>query len=268
MLLQAVKNIPLLSKDEETELAIKAKAGDKEARNKMIESNLRLVISIAKKYLKSGMEFNDLISEGTTGLITALDKFDHTKGFKFSTYATWWIHQAINRAIQSQTTAVHIPANVQESIRKMKKVSRELAQEIGREPNAEEIANRMGVEVDHVHHLKNIMQPACSLDTTINDEGDARLIDLIEDEKASVHSQSFEQNELRNQLGKALSILTDKEQKVLRLRFGLEDGEQHTLREIAAKINYSFERVRQIEKQALTKLRNSVHAKHLSVFMS
>ncbi|MGI5979043.1 MAG: RNA polymerase sigma factor RpoD [Oscillospiraceae bacterium] len=268
MYLKEIGKIPLLSPEEEIELAIRMSQGDEEAKRRMAEANLRLVVSIAKRYVGRGMLFLDLIQEGNLGLIKAVDKFDYTKGYKFSTYATWWIRQAITRAIADQARTIRIPVHMVETINKVIRVSRQLLQELGHDPTPEEIAEEMGMPVDKVREILKIAQEPVSLETPIGEEEDSHLGDFIPDEDASEPSEAASYTLLREQLDTVLSTLTPREEKVLRLRFGLEDGRTRTLEEVGKEFNVTRERIRQIEAKALRKLRHPSRSKKLRDFLN
>ena len=252
--LKEIGTVPLLSPDEEKDLAMRMADGDTYARDRLVEANLRLVVSIAKRYVGRGMHFLDLIQEGNLGLIKAVEKFDYTKGFKFSTYATWWIRQAITRAIADQARTIRIPVHMVETINKVKKVSSTLLHENGHEPTAEEIAEVMNIAPDKVREILRVAQEPVSLETPIGEEEDSHLGDFIPDEEAQVPAEAAYQSLLREQLSEVLSTLTPREEKVLRLRFGLEDGRPRTLEEVGKEFNVTRERIRQIEAKALRKL--------------
>ena len=269
MYLKEIGQIPLLTPDEEQALAQKVSEGDQKAKNKLTEANLRLVVSIAKKYSGRGLHILDLIQEGNTGLIRAVDKFDHTKGNKFSTYATWWIRQAITRAIADQARTIRIPVHMVETINKVKKVSSQLLHENGHEPTAAEIAEAMGAgySEEKVREIMRVAQEPVSLETPIGEEEDSHLGDFIPDEEAQVPAEAAYQSLLREQLGDVLGTLTPREEKVLRLRFGLEDGRLRTLEEVGKEFNVTRERIRQIEAKALRKLRHPSRSKRLKDFL-
>ena len=256
MYLKEIGKVPLLSADEEIELAKKMEQGDEDAKKRLAEANLRLVVSIAKRYVGRGMLFLDLIQEGNLGLIKAVEKFDYRKGYKFSTYATWWIRQAITRAIADQARTIRIPVHMVETINKLIRVSRQLLQELGREPTPEEIAEEMKLPVERVREILKISQEPVSLETPIGEEEDSHLGDFIQDDNVPVPSDAAAFTLLKEQLVEVLSTLTDREQKVLRLRFGLDDGRARTLEEVGKEFNVTRERIRQIEAKALRKLRN------------
>ena len=268
MYLREIGRIPLLTYDEELELAKKILEGDEDAKQKLAESNLRLVVSIAKKYVGRGMLFLDLIQEGNMGLIKAVEKFDYTKGFKFSTYATWWIRQAITRAIADQARTIRIPVHMVETINKLTRIQRQLIQELGREPTAEEIAEKMdGMTPEKVREIQKISLEPVSLETPIGEEDDSHLGDFIEDEGA-MSPDDYAANELlKDELNDVLLELTDREEKVLRLRFGLDDGRTRTLEEVGREFNVTRERIRQIEAKALRKLRHPSRSKKLKDYL-
>ena len=268
MYLKEIGKVPLLTPDEEQELARRMADGDEEAKRRMAEANLRLVVSIAKRYVGRGMLFLDLIQEGNLGLIKAVDKFDYTKGYKFSTYATWWIRQAITRAIADQARTIRIPVHMVETINKVIRVSRQLLQELGHDPSAEEIAEEMGMPVDKVRDILKIAQEPVSLETPIGEEEDSHLGDFIPDEDASEPSEAASFTLLKEQLVDVLSTLTPREEKVLKLRFGIEDGRTRTLEEVGKEFNVTRERIRQIEAKALRKLRHPSRSKKLKDFLS
>ena len=268
MYLKEIGKVPLLTPDEEIDLAKRMADGDEEAKRRMAEANLRLVVSIAKRYVGRGMLFLDLIQEGNLGLIKAVDKFDYTKGYKFSTYATWWIRQAITRAIADQARTIRIPVHMVETINKVIRVSRQLLQELGHDPTAEEIAEEMGMPVDKVRDILKIAQEPVSLETPIGEEEDSHLADFIPDEDASEPAEAASFTLLKEQLMEVLSTLTPREEKVLRLRFGLEDGRTRTLEEVGKEFNVTRERIRQIEAKALRKLRHPSRSKKLRDFLN
>ena len=268
MYLQEIGKVPLLTPDEEQELARRMADGDEEAKRRMAEANLRLVVSIAKRYVGRGMLFLDLIQEGNLGLIKAVDKFDYTKGYKFSTYATWWIRQAITRAIADQARTIRIPVHMVETINKVIRVSRQLLQELGHDPSAEEIAEEMGMPVDKVRDILKIAQEPVSLETPIGEEEDSHLGDFIPDEDASEPSEAASFSLLREQLMTVLDTLTPREKKVLELRFGIVDGRTRTLEEVGKEFNVTRERIRQIEAKALRKLRHPSRSKKLRDFLN
>ncbi|MGN0644946.1 RNA polymerase sigma factor RpoD, partial [Gemmiger sp.] len=268
--LKEIGRVPLLTPEEEVNLALAIQAGGKEgekAKQRLSEANLRLVVSIAKRYVGRGMQFLDLIQEGNLGLIKAVEKFDHTKGFKFSTYATWWIRQAITRAIADQARTIRIPVHMVETINKVKKVSSQLLHENGHEPSAEEISERLDMPVDKVREIMRVAQEPVSLETPIGEEEDSHLGDFIPDEEAPVPAEAASQTLLKEQLAEVLKTLTPREEKVLRLRFGLEDGRPRTLEEVGKEFNVTRERIRQIEAKALRKLRHPSRSKKLRDFL-
>lgn len=267
MYLREIGKIPLLSYDKELELAKRILEGDEEAKQELAEANLRLVVSIAKKYVGRGMLFLDLIQEGNMGLIKAVEKFDYTKGFKFSTYATWWIRQAITRALADQARTIRVPVHMVETINKMSRVQRQLTLELNREPSEEEIAKKMGVGVDKVREVLKISQEPVSLETPIGEEDDSHLGDFLKDE-SSLSPEEYTENEiLKEEIKEVLMSLQAREQEVLELRFGLLDGTCHTLEEVGKKFNVTRERIRQIEAKALRKLRHPSRAKKLKDFL-
>lgn len=262
--LREIGKIPLLSSEEELALAQRVVAGEKDAKDKMAEANMRLVVSIAKRYVGRGLDLLDLIQEGNTGLLRAVEKFDPDKGFKFSTYATWWIRQAITRAIADQARTIRIPVHMVETINKLLRTQRRLTQELNREPSNEEIAKEMEIEVDKVEHIMKIKQDISSLDASIrDDEEDSVLADFIEDEDTVSPEESATGQLLKEQVKDMLGALTEREQKILKLRFGLEDGKSHTLEEVGQEFSVTRERIRQIEAKALAKLRKHRDAKKL-----
>ena len=265
--LKEIGRVPLLSGDEEIELAKAMSEGDPNARKRLSEANLRLVVSIAKRYVGRGMQFLDLIQEGNLGLIKAVEKFDYTKGYKFSTYATWWIRQAITRAIADQARTIRIPVHMVETINKVVRVERQLLQELGRQPQADEIAELMGMSVDKVREIMKVAQEPVSLETPIGEEEDSHLGDFIPDEDAPAPAEAASHTLLREQLGDVLKTLTPREEKVLRLRFGLDDGRPRTLEEVGKEFNVTRERIRQIEAKALRKLRHPSRSKKLKDFL-
>ena len=265
--LKEIGRVPLLTPEEEIDLATRMSQGDEKARARLSEANLRLVVSIAKRYVGRGMQFLDLIQEGNLGLIKAVEKFDHTKGFKFSTYATWWIRQAITRAIADQARTIRIPVHMVETINKVKKVSSQLLHKNGHEPSAEEIAEELGMPVDKVREIMRVSQEPVSLETPIGEEEDSHLGDFIPDDDAPAPAEAASHTLLREQLGEVLSTLTPREEKVLRLRFGLEDGRSRTLEEVGKEFNVTRERIRQIEAKALRKLRHPSRSKKLKDFL-
>ena len=268
MYLREIGKIPLLSFDEELELAKKVIDGDEEAKQKLAESNLRLVVSIAKKYVGRGMLFLDLIQEGNMGLIKAVEKFDYTKGYKFSTYATWWIRQAITRAIADQARTIRIPVHMVETINKLIRTSRHLLQQLGREPTPDEIAQEMEIPVEKVMEIQKIAQDPVSLETPIGEEDDSHLGDFIQDEDSPAPQDSAAYTLLKEQLEEVMSTLTPREAKVLKLRFGLEDGRARTLEEVGREFQVTRERIRQIEAKALRKLRHPSRSKKLKDYMN
>ncbi len=268
MFLKEIGKVPLLTAEEEVELAIRMSRGDEEAKRRMTEANLRLVVSIAKRYVGRGMLFLDLIQEGNLGLIKAVEKFDYTKGYKFSTYATWWIRQAITRAIADQARTIRIPVHMVETINKVIRVSRQLLQELGHDPSAEEIAAEMGMPVDKVREILKIAQEPVSLETPIGEEEDSHLGDFIPDEDASEPSEAASFSLLKEQLMEVLDTLTPREKKVLELRFGIVDGRTRTLEEVGKEFNVTRERIRQIEAKALRKLRHPSRSKKLRDFLN
>ena len=267
MYLKEIGKVPLLNADEEIELAIRMEQGDDKAKKKLAESNLRLVVSIAKRYVGRGMLFLDLIQEGNLGLIKAVEKFDYRKGYKFSTYATWWIRQAITRAIADQARTIRIPVHMVETINKLIRVQRQLLQELGREPSAEEISEELGIPVERVREIQKISQEPVSLETPIGEEEDSHLGDFIQDESVPVPADAASFTLLREQLNEVLGTLTDREQKVLRLRFGLDDGRARTLEEVGKEFNVTRERIRQIEAKALRKLRHPSRSRKLRDYL-
>ena len=267
MYLREIGKIPLLTYDQELDLAKKVLAGDEAAKQKLAESNLRLVVSIAKKYVGRGMLFLDLIQEGNMGLIKAVEKFDYTKGYKFSTYATWWIRQAITRAIADQARTIRIPVHMVETINRLIRTSRQLLQQNGREPTPEEIAKEMDVSVERVLEIQKIAQDPVSLETPIGEEDDSHLGDFIQDEDSPSPQDAASYTMLREQLDEVMSTLTPREAKVLRLRFGLDDGKARTLEEVGKEFQVTRERIRQIEAKALRKLRHPSRSKKLKEYM-
>ena len=268
MYLREIGRIPLLTFDQELDLAKRILEGDEEAKQKLAESNLRLVVSIAKKYVGRGMLFLDLIQEGNMGLIKAVEKFDYTKGFKFSTYATWWIRQAITRAIADQARTIRIPVHMVETINKLIRTSRHLLQQLGREPTPEEIAQEMEIPVEKVMEIQKIAQDPVSLETPIGEEDDSHLGDFIQDEDSPAPQDSAAYTMLKEQLEEVMNTLTPREAKVLKLRFGLEDGKARTLEEVGREFDVTRERIRQIEAKALRKLRHPSRSKKLRDYMS
>ena len=267
MYLKEIGKIPLLSMEDEIELAKRIELGDEGAKKVLAEANLRLVVSIAKRYVGRGMQFLDLIQEGNLGLIKAVEKFDYTKGFKFSTYATWWIRQAITRAIADQARTIRIPVHMVETINRLIRVSRQLLQELGREPQPEEIAARVDMPVERVREVLKISQEPVSLETPIGEEEDSHLGDFIQDEHVMVPAEAAAFTLLHEQLMEVLDTLTEREQKVLKLRFGLEDGRPRTLEEVGREFNVTRERIRQIEAKALRKLRHPTRSKKLKDYL-
>ncbi|ADZ84061.1 RNA polymerase, sigma 70 subunit, RpoD subfamily [Cellulosilyticum lentocellum DSM 5427] len=267
MYLKEIGKVPLLSAEQEIILAQRMQDGDQEAKKKLAEANLRLVVSIAKRYVGRGMLFLDLIQEGNLGLIKAVEKFDYTKGFKFSTYATWWIRQAITRAIADQARTIRIPVHMVETINKLMRVSRQLLQELGRDPQPEEIAKRMDMPVSKVREIMKISQEPVSLETPIGEEEDSHLGDFIPDEDIPVPAEAAAFTLLKEQLIEVLDTLTEREQKVLRLRFGLDDGRARTLEEVGKEFSVTRERIRQIEAKALRKLRHPSRSKKLKDYL-
>ena len=268
--LKEIGRVPLLTPEEEIDLALKIQAGGpdgEKAKQRLSEANLRLVVSIAKRYVGRGMQFLDLIQEGNLGLIKAVEKFDHTKGFKFSTYATWWIRQAITRAIADQARTIRIPVHMVETINKVKKVSSQLLHEMGHDPSAEEIAERLEMPVDKVREIMRVAQEPVSLETPIGEEEDSHLGDFIPDDDAPIPAEAASQTLLKEQLADVLKTLTPREEKVLRLRFGLEDGRPRTLEEVGKEFNVTRERIRQIEAKALRKLRHPSRSRKLRDFL-
>ncbi len=268
MYLKEIGKIPLLSADEETELAKKMTEGDEEAHNKMIEANLRLVVSIAKRYVGRGLPLLDLIQEGNLGLIKAVGKFDYTKGYKFSTYATWWIRQSISRAIADHARTIRIPVHMVETINRVSRATHELVQELGRDPSSAEIAQKLNMPVERVEEIMRAAQEPISLETPVGEEDDSHLGDFIQDEEASEPADAASYAMLREQLAGVLKTLTPREEKVLRLRYGLTDGKMHTLEEVGAEFDVTRERIRQIEAKALRKLRHPSRSKILKDFIN
>ncbi len=267
MYLKEIGKVPLLTADEEVELARRMEEGDEYAKQKLCEANLRLVVSIAKKYMGRGMLFLDLIQEGNLGLIKAVDKFDYTKGYKFSTYATWWIRQAITRSIADQARTIRIPVHMVETINKLIRVSRQMLQEQGREPTPDEIAEEMGISVEKVREILKIAQEPVSLETPIGEEEDSHLGDFIPDEDAPAPAEAAAFSMLKEQLVEVLGTLTEREQKVLKLRYGLGDGRARTLEEVGREFDVTRERIRQIEAKALRKLRHPTRSKKLKDYL-
>ena len=267
MYLKEIGKVPLLSAEEEIELAKRMAEGDEDAKKRLAEANLRLVVSIAKRYVGRGMLFLDLIQEGNLGLIKAVEKFDYQKGFKFSTYATWWIRQAITRAIADQARTIRIPVHMVETINKLIRVSRQLLQELGREPLPEEIAEELDMPVERVREILKISQEPVSLETPIGEEEDSHLGDFIQDDNVPVPAEAAAATLLKEQLGEVLDTLTDREQKVLRLRFGMNDGRARTLEEVGKEFDVTRERIRQIEAKALRKLRHPSRSRKLKDYL-
>ena len=267
MYLKEIGNVPLLTTEQEVELAKRVEAGDEEAKKQLTEANLRLVVSIAKRYVGRGMPFLDLIQEGNMGLMKAVDKFDYTKGYKFSTYATWWIRQAITRGIADTGRTIRVPVHMVETINKTLRMTRTLLQELGREPTPEEVAERLNVSVSRVREVLKISRDPVSLDTPIGEEDDSHLGDFIEDDSALSPADSAAFSMLRAELATALESLTDRERQVVKLRFGLEDGRARTLEEVGKEFNVTRERIRQIEAKALRKLRHPSRSKRLKDFL-
>ena len=267
MYLKEIGKVPLLTAEEEIELAKRMEEGDEEAKKRLAEANLRLVVSIAKRYVGRGMLFLDLIQEGNLGLIKAVEKFDYRKGFKFSTYATWWIRQAITRAIADQARTIRIPVHMVETINKLVRVSRQLLQELGREPTPEEIAEKMDIPVERVREIIKISQEPVSLETPIGEEEDSHLGDFIQDDNVPVPAEAAAFTLHKEQLDEVLGTLTEREQKVLRLRFGLKDGRARTLEEVGTEFNVTRERIRQIEAKALRKLRHPSRSRKLKDYL-
>ena len=267
MYLKEIGKVPLLLPDEETEIAKRIEFGDESAKSRLIESNLRLVVSIAKKYLNRGMFFLDLIQEGNMGLIKAVDKFDYRKGYKFSTYATWWIRQAITRSIADQARTIRVPVHMVETINRMNRIQRNMLQTLGRQPTPEELAVEMNIGIDKVREILKVAQDPVSLETPIGEEEDSHLGDFIQDDDVMSPSDSTSYNLLREQLMEVLETLTDREKKVLMLRFGLIDGRAHTLEEVGRTFDVTRERIRQIEAKALRKLRHPSRSKRLKDFL-
>lgn len=267
MYLKEIGKVPLLSADEEIELARRREEGDENAQKRLVEANLRLVVSIAKKYMGRGMSFLDLIQEGNLGLIKAVEKFDYRKGYKFSTYATWWIRQAITRAIADQARTIRIPVHMTETINKLIRVSRQLLQELGTEPTPEEIAREMDMPVDKVRDIMKLSQEPVSLETPVGEEDDSHLGDFLQDENAPIPADAAAFTLLREQLLEVLETLTEREQKVIRLRFGLDDGRARTLEEVGREFNVTRERIRQIEAKALRKLRHPSRSRKLKDYL-
>ena len=267
MYLKEIGKVPLLSAEEEIEYAQRMEEGDEEAKKRLAEANLRLVVSIAKRYVGRGMQFLDLIQEGNLGLIKAVEKFDYRKGYKFSTYATWWIRQAITRAIADQARTIRIPVHMVETINKLVRVQRQILQELGREPSPEEIAETMDIPVERVREIQKISQEPVSLETPIGEEEDSHLGDFIQDDNVPVPAEAAASTLLKEQLVEVLGTLTDREQKVLRLRFGMDDGRARTLEEVGKEFNVTRERIRQIEAKALRKLRHPSRSRKLKDYL-
>ncbi len=268
MYLKEIGKIPLLSAEEELELAKKISEGDESAKKRMVEANLRLVVSVAKHYLGRGMQLLDLIQEGNMGLLKAVEKFDYTKGYKFSTYATWWIRQSITRAVADQARTIRIPVHMVETINRVSRTSRTLVQELGREPTLSEISQALGISEEKIAEVMKIAQDPVSLETPVGEEDDSHLGDFIPDGEAAEPAESATYNMLRQQLAEVMQTLSPRECKVLRLRFGLEDGRAHTLEEVGKEFDVTRERVRQIEAKALRKLRHPSRSKILKDFLS
>ena len=268
MYLKDIGKIPLLDSDRELYLAERIAEGDEAAKNELVEANLRLVVSIAKKYVGKGMYFLDLIQEGNLGLIKAVEKFDHTKGYKFSTYATWWIRQAITRAIADQARTIRVPVHMVETIHRVSRCSRQLLQELGREATVDEIAERLGMSADKIREIMKAAQDPVSLETPIGEEDDSHLGDFIPDDSSPTPAEAVSYQLLREQLNKVLHTLTPREEMVIKLRFGLEDGRTRTLEEVGKEFNITRERIRQIEAKALRKLRHQSRSKILRGFLN
>ncbi|MDD6154275.1 MAG: RNA polymerase sigma factor RpoD [Eubacteriales bacterium] len=267
MYLKEIGKVPLLTAEEEIELAKRMEAGDEEAKQRLCEANLRLVVSIAKRYVGRGMLFLDLIQEGNLGLIKAVDKFDYTRGYKFSTYATWWIRQAITRSIADQARTIRIPVHMVETINKLIRVSRTLLQKYGRDPTPEEISKEMGISVEKVREIQKIAQEPVSLETPIGEEEDSHLGDFIPDEDIQAPAEAAASSMLKEQVYEVIGTLTEREQRVLRLRFGLDDGRPRTLEEVGKEFNVTRERIRQIEAKAIRKLKHSSRKKKLMDYL-
>lgn len=268
MYLKEIGKIPLLTAEEEVELAKRVFEGDETAKKRMVEANLRLVVSVAKHYLGRGMQLLDLIQEGNMGLLKAVEKFDHTKGYKFSTYATWWIRQSITRAVADQARTIRIPVHMVETINRVSRTARALVQELGREPTLSEISEQLGIPVEKIAEVMKIAQDPVSLETPVGEEDDSHLGDFIPDSDVTEPAESASYNMLRQQLSEVMQTLSPRECKVLRLRFGLEDGRAHTLEEVGREFDVTRERVRQIEAKALRKLRHPSRSKILKDFLS
>lgn len=266
--LKEIGRVPLLDAEREAELAKRMSEGDEEAKRELVEANLRLVVSIAKRYVGKGLFFLDLIQEGNLGLMKAVSKFDYTKGYKFSTYATWWIRQAITRAIADQARTIRIPVHMVETIHKVTKVSRQMLQEKGREVSAAEVAKEMNMNPDKVREIMKIAQDPISLETPVGEEEDSHIGDFIEDQESPAPAEAASYELLREQLNEVLHTLTPREEQVLRLRFGLEDGRQRTLEEVGQQFNITRERIRQIEAKALRKLRHPSRSKKLRDYLN
>lgn len=266
--LREIGKIPLLKAEEEVELAKKIQKGDKTAKDKMAEANMRLVVSIAKKYIGRGLDLLDLIQEGNSGLLRAVEKFDHTKGYKFSTYATWWIRQAITRAIADQARTIRIPVHMVETINKLIRTQRRLQQELGREPTGEELASEMEMDIEKINHILKIKQDIVSLEAPVGEEEDSKLADFIEDEDSVSPEDAATYQLLKTHVNTMLELLTPREQKILKMRFGLEDGRSHTLEEVGQEFGVTRERIRQIEAKALSKLRKHRESKRLKDYLS
>lgn len=267
MYLREIGKIPLLTSEEEIDLAKKIAAGDKSAKKRLAEANMRLVVSIAKKYIGRGLDLLDLIQEGNTGLLRAVVKFDHTKGFKFSTYATWWIRQAITRAIADQARTIRIPVHMVETINKLIRTQRRLLQELGREPLPDEIAQEMGIEVEKVNYILKIKEDTVSIEAPVGEEEDSRLADFIEDRDSVTPDEAATYQLLKENISEVLQLLTPREQKILRMRFGLDDGRAHTLEETGQEFGVTRERIRQIESKALQKLKKHRESKKLRDYL-
>ncbi len=267
MYLREIGKIPLLTQAEEVDLAKKIEAGDKQAKKRLAEANMRLVVSIAKKYIGRGLDLLDLIQEGNTGLLRAVVKFDYTKGFKFSTYATWWIRQAITRAIADQARTIRIPVHMVETINKLIRTQRRLLQELGREPLPEEIALEMGIEVEKVNYILKIKEDTVSIEAPVGEEEDSRLADFIEDRDSTTPEEAATYQLLKENINEVLQLLTPREQKILRMRFGLDDGRAHTLEETGQEFGVTRERIRQIESKALQKLKKHRESKKLRDYL-
>lgn len=267
MYLREIGRIPLLTWEEEVDLAKKIGKGDNQAKKRLAEANMRLVVSIAKRYIGRGLDLLDLIQEGNTGLIRAVEKFDYNRGFKFSTYATWWIRQAITRAIADQARTIRIPVHMVETINKLIRTQRKLLQELGREPLPEEIAIEMGIEVEKVHHILKISQEPVSIEAPVGEEEDSRLADFIEDRESISPDEAATYELLKEHINEVLALLTPREQKILRMRFGLDDGRSHTLEETGQEFGVTRERIRQIESKALQKLKKHRESKKLRDYL-